>query len=58
MLREKDRSRLLKDKKGHLKFWLSFKGHILKKDAAPPLNSESCGEAIFKAPVCIVSHVA
>jgi hypothetical protein len=36
--RENDRSRSLKDKKGHLKFWPSFKGHIKKKDAATPLN--------------------
>jgi hypothetical protein len=36
--REKDRSRPLKDNKGHLKFGPSFKGHIQKKDAATPLK--------------------
>jgi hypothetical protein len=29
--RKKDRSRPLKDKKGHFKFRLSFKGHIKKR---------------------------
>jgi hypothetical protein len=36
--RKKDRSRPLKDKKGHLKFHPSCKGHIQKtKNAATPL---------------------
>jgi hypothetical protein len=35
--RKKDRSRPLKDKKGHLKCDPSFKRHIQKKDAATPL---------------------
>jgi hypothetical protein len=28
----------LEDKKGRHKFWLFFKGHIKKKNAAPPLT--------------------
>jgi hypothetical protein len=49
--KKKNRSRPLKDKKGHLKFEPSFKGHIKKEDAATPLNirrlQTSAGKGIF-----------